>query len=129
MKGGSFNYSRMGSIDVAAIVRQPEVKCGNIFAGMWARRFEMHDKIVALLNCVLKFMIRLVQSCDSSERPMGLLTRLDDLQLSGTDGSMLARDDVVDHQLAWSIYFLDPDGNRFELTTYDYEAVAEQLKL
>ena len=56
---------------------------------------------------------------------MSLLTRLDDLQLSGTDGSMLARDDVVDHQLAWSIYFLDPDGNRFELTTYDYEAVAE----
>jgi catechol 2,3-dioxygenase-like lactoylglutathione lyase family enzyme len=60
---------------------------------------------------------------------MSLLTRLDGLQLSGTDGSMLARDDVVDHQLAWSIYFLDPDGNRFELTTYDYEAVAEQLKL
>jgi len=58
MKGGSFNYCRIGSIDVAAIVRQPEVKCGNIFAGMWACRFEMHDKMVALLNCVLKFMIR-----------------------------------------------------------------------
>jgi len=29
----------------------------------------------------------------------------------------------VDHGLAWSIYFDDPDGNPFEITTYDYDFV------
>jgi len=27
---------------------------------------------------------------------------------------MLSRNDIVDHQLSWSIYLLDPDRNRFE---------------
>ena len=27
--------------------------------------------------------------------------------------------DPVDHELCWSLYFSDPDGNAFELTTYD----------
>lgn len=26
---------------------------------------------------------------------------------------------LEDHQLAWSLYFNDPDGNPFEITTYD----------
>lgn len=26
----------------------------------------------------------------------------------------------VDHDISWSIYFRDPDGNPFEITTYDY---------
>jgi catechol-2,3-dioxygenase len=56
-----------------------------------------------------------------------LVSRLDELQLSGTDGSTLSRDDIADHQLSWSVYFLDPDGNRFEVTTYEHEAVAAQL--
>lgn len=30
----------------------------------------------------------------------------------------------VDHGLAWSLYFSDPDGNPFEVTTYDYEEIA-----
>jgi catechol-2,3-dioxygenase len=30
----------------------------------------------------------------------------------------------VDHGLAWSIYFADPDGNPFEITTYDYSAIS-----
>lgn len=32
-----------------------------------------------------------------------------------------------DHTVAWSLYFADPDGNRFEITTYDYSVVAEAL--
>ena len=27
----------------------------------------------------------------------------------------------VDHQVSWSVYFSDPDGNPFEVTTYDYQ--------
>ena len=56
-----------------------------------------------------------------------LVSRLDELQLCGTNGSTLSRGDIVDHQKFWSVYFLDPDGNRFELTTYEYEAVAARL--
>lgn len=31
---------------------------------------------------------------------------------------------LVDHQVSWSIYFDDPDGNPFEVTTYDYVALS-----
>jgi catechol-2,3-dioxygenase len=30
---------------------------------------------------------------------------------------------LEDHDLAWSLYFRDPDGNPYEITTYEYEAV------
>lgn len=30
---------------------------------------------------------------------------------------------IVDHDLSWSIYFKDPDGNPFEITTYEYAEV------
>ena len=37
------------------------------------------------------------------------------------DGVPLQADDVVDHGLSYSLYFVDPDGNRLELTTYDFD--------
>lgn len=39
--------------------------------------------------------------------------------LNRPDGRALTRADVVDHQMSWSLYFTDPDGNRLELTSYD----------
>lgn len=54
------------------------------------------------------------------------LDRLPALGLSDRGGGPLARGDVVDHGLSWSLYFVDPDGNRIELTTYDREEVAER---
>ena len=30
----------------------------------------------------------------------------------------------VDHEVSWSIYFEDPDGNPYENTTYEYDALA-----
>jgi catechol-2,3-dioxygenase len=36
--------------------------------------------------------------------------------------------EAVDHQLAWSIYFADPDGNPYEITTYDHALVVELLQ-
>ena len=35
---------------------------------------------------------------------------------------------LVDHQLAWSMYFSDPDGNPYEVTTYDYDAASAALR-
>ena len=33
-----------------------------------------------------------------------------------------------DHQVAWSLYFADPDGNPWEITTYQHAVVATLLK-
>ena len=30
---------------------------------------------------------------------------------------------IEDHELSWSLYFSDPDGNPYEITTYEYGAV------
>lgn len=56
------------------------------------------------------------------------LDRLDDLGLLQADGRRLTRAEVADHGMAWSVYFVDPWGNRFEITTYDYEALSLDLK-
>ena len=32
-----------------------------------------------------------------------------------------------DHQLSWSLYFADPDGNPWEITTYQHAVVATLL--
>lgn len=34
---------------------------------------------------------------------------------------------VIDHDLAYSVYFCDPYGNRYEVTTYEYEYVSGRL--
>lgn len=34
----------------------------------------------------------------------------------------------VDHQMSWSLYFNDPDGNPYEITSYDYAALASKLR-
>ena len=35
---------------------------------------------------------------------------------------------IADHDLAWSMYFHDPDGNYHEITTYDCAMVAAELQ-
>lgn len=42
-------------------------------------------------------------------------------------GALKTEIELVDHQLSWSIYFSDPYGNPFEITTHDYEWVTQQL--
>jgi len=34
---------------------------------------------------------------------------------------------IFDHELSWSIYFRDPDGNPFEITTYEYDLVMKNM--
>ncbi|WP_419533244.1 VOC family protein [Endozoicomonas sp.] len=44
----------------------------------------------------------------------------------------LAENDIhckpVDHAVSWSIYFKDPDGNPFEITTYEYDVFIKNSK-
>ena len=34
--------------------------------------------------------------------------------------------ETVDHEVSWSLYFEDPDGNAYEVTTYEYEALTRR---
>ena len=45
----------------------------------------------------------------------------------GRDGAPLTRADADDHELAFSYYFVDPDGNHLEITTYDHAHVRRWL--
>jgi catechol-2,3-dioxygenase len=36
--------------------------------------------------------------------------------------------ELVDHDLSWSIYFCDPDGNPFEITCYEYSHLSPLLR-
>ena len=47
------------------------------------------------------------------------LDRLPGLRLSHHGGGILTRTNLIDHRLSRSIYVLDPDRNRIEVTTYD----------
>ncbi|WP_120634168.1 hypothetical protein [Ruegeria sp. EL01] len=55
------------------------------------------------------------------------LDSMESLDLKTNTGGTLTRQDVVDHNMSWSLYFLDPDKNRLEITTYDYEVVEKAL--
>jgi catechol-2,3-dioxygenase len=35
---------------------------------------------------------------------------------------------LVDHQVSWSMYFEDPDGNPYEITSYEVAALAAALR-
>ena len=35
---------------------------------------------------------------------------------------------AIDHQVSWSLYFADPDGNPYEITSYAYDGLATRLR-
>ena len=43
-------------------------------------------------------------------------------------GALGQKPQAIDHDLAWSLYFTDPYGNPYEITSYDYKALAETLR-
>jgi catechol 2,3-dioxygenase-like lactoylglutathione lyase family enzyme len=55
------------------------------------------------------------------------LSRLDALAVYNQHNERLTRQHVVDHDLSWSIYFCDPYGHLYEITTYDYDFVKQNL--
>jgi catechol-2,3-dioxygenase len=36
--------------------------------------------------------------------------------------------ELEDHELSWSLYFRDPDGNPYEITSYDYAELIPHLR-
>lgn len=64
----------------------------------------------------------------SGEGFLTFLKRLDQLEIKDKRGKALTVSDVVDHERSYSIYFSDPYGNPYELTTYDYGLVKAGLQ-
>ena len=50
----------------------------------------------------------------SGEKFMDFLNRIDDMELFFLQ-EKVTKEQVVDHNLSYSIYFDDPDGNKLEL--------------
>lgn len=49
------------------------------------------------------------------------------MDVRNSEGNILSKKDIVDHELAFSIYFLDPDENRYEVTCYEVDKIKERL--
>ncbi|MEZ4522382.1 MAG: VOC family protein [Thermomicrobiales bacterium] len=58
---------------------------------------------------------------------MDFLRHIEEVEVASRHGGRLTRDEVVDHDLAWSIYFRDPWGNNYEVTSYDYDEIKAAL--
>jgi catechol-2,3-dioxygenase len=43
-------------------------------------------------------------------------------------GALGTAPSLEDHTVSWSMYFRDPDGNPYEITSYEYEAVARLMR-
>jgi len=49
------------------------------------------------------------------------------LDLKDEKGRKVTRERVADHAMAYSVYFCDPWGYQFEITTYDYDDATIEL--
>ena len=70
---------------------------------------------------------RLVAFRAPGERFMDFLDRLQEHPVYDHRGMAVSRGDVVDHDGAFSIYFCDPWGNRYEVTSYDFDFLRTRL--
>lgn len=58
---------------------------------------------------------------------VAFVRRLDHYSLQDHLGRTVNASAVVDHRLAWSVYFCDPYGHRLEVTTYEHDAARKLL--
>ena len=58
---------------------------------------------------------------------LDFLDHVDANPIDNGEGQRITRANVIDHDQAYSIYFCDPYGNRYEVTTYDYDQVIAAL--
>lgn len=55
------------------------------------------------------------------------LRRLSAVAIFDDNGNEVESWDVADHKKSYSVYFCDPYGNRYEITSYDYDFIKENL--
>ncbi|MEX0286291.1 MAG: VOC family protein [Paracoccaceae bacterium] len=58
---------------------------------------------------------------------IAFLDRAEGLRLHDRFDAPVSRAMAMDHGGSWSVYFVDPYGNRFEVTSYDVDIVAAAL--
>lgn len=63
----------------------------------------------------------------AAEPFLRFLDRLSELPLFNEEGERVTRSHLVDQWIAWSLYFNDPYGNRYELLSYEYETIQRQV--
>ena len=62
----------------------------------------------------------------TGDRFMDFLNRVDDMDLFFLK-EKVTKEQVVDHDLSYSLYFDDPDGNKLELTCYDHDYLKSKI--
>lgn len=65
----------------------------------------------------------------TGEEFLEFVASTEDLPLLDRHGTPVTASSVVDHRLAFSIYFCDPWKNELEITTYDVELVRDRLAI
>ena len=63
----------------------------------------------------------------TGEKFVDFLNHVDDLNLFFLK-EKVTKEQVVDHDLSYSIYFDDPDGNKLELTCYDHDFLKSKIQ-
>ena len=58
---------------------------------------------------------------------LDFLNRIDEMGLFFLK-EKVTKEQVVDHDLSYSVYFDDPDGNKLELTCYDHEYLKSKIQ-
>jgi len=58
---------------------------------------------------------------------LSFLRRLNTHKVFNEKNERITSRNVVDHDNAFSIYFCDPYGNQFEVTTYDHEQISNDI--
>lgn len=63
----------------------------------------------------------------TGEKFINFLDKVDSLDLFFLE-EKVTKEQVVDHDLSYSIYFDDHDGNKLELTSYDHDYLKSKIK-
>ena len=63
----------------------------------------------------------------SGEKFIAFMKRLEEITVYDDNGNAVESWDISDHKDAYSVYFCDPYGNRYEITCYDYDYVKKHL--
>ena len=63
----------------------------------------------------------------SGEKFIDFLSRIEEMELFFLK-EKITKEQVVDHDLSYSLYFDDPDGNKLELTCYDHDFLKSKIK-